>query len=143
MWQSRGGELGSRNGLSPSALAECRPTAVGRRREVLGAALPCGEARSRLRGPYRRGTPGAVLVDTARGVKDLLVVGTGSRAPFRRRTRPSLARYGLAHAACPLLVVAPLPLQTELGTVHRRSFFWQPLPSSPALFVLQEQERRR
>ncbi|WST50133.1 universal stress protein [Streptomyces avidinii] len=125
--QSPVGELGSRNGLSPSAPAECRTAAVERLREVLGTAFRAAKPGVALTGLTVRGTPRAALVDTARGVEDLLLVGSGSRAPLRRLLRPSVARYCLAHAACPVLVVPPLPLQTELGTVHRRNFWRIPL----------------
>ncbi|MGY4387626.1 hypothetical protein ACVWXB_000925 [Streptomyces sp. TE12347] len=44
-WQPPGGELGSRNCLGPTALAECRAAVVERPREVLdtafGAVHPC------------------------------------------------------------------------------------------------------
>ncbi|MFF4425613.1 universal stress protein [Streptomyces avidinii] len=120
-WQSPGGELGSRNGLSPSALAECRTAAVERLREVLDTAFRAANPGVALAGLTVRGTPGAVLVDTARGVDDLLVVGTGSRTPLRRPLRPSVARYCLARTACPVLVVPPSPLQNELDAAHRRN----------------------
>lgn len=87
-WQSPGGELGSRNGLSPSALAECRTAAVERLREVLDTAFRAVKPGVALAGLTVRGKPGAVLVDTARGVEDLLVVGTGSRTPLRRLPHP-------------------------------------------------------
>ncbi|MGW1767708.1 universal stress protein [Streptomyces sp. NPDC002073] len=126
-WQSPGGELGSRNGLGPSALAECRAGAAERLREVLDAAFGTAEPGVTLAGLTIRGTPGAVLVDTARDPEDLLVVGTGSRAALRRLVRPSVARYCLAHAACPVLVVPPSPLQAELEVAHRRNFWRMPL----------------
>ncbi|WP_329376610.1 universal stress protein [Streptomyces sp. NBC_01351] len=113
-WQSPGGELGSRNGLSPSALAECRTAAVERLREVLGTAFRAAKPGVTLTGLTVRGTPpGAALVDTARGVEDHLVVGTGSRTPMRRLLRPSVACYCVAHAACPVLVVPPSPRRTS------------------------------
>ncbi|MFD6181899.1 universal stress protein [Streptomyces goshikiensis] len=120
-WQPPGGELGSRNGLGPSALAECRAAAVERLREVLDTAFGAVKPGVTLAGFTVRGTPGAALVDTARDPEDLLVVGTGSRTPLRRLVRPSVARYCLAHAACPVLAVPPSPLQAELESVHRRN----------------------
>ncbi|MFD9357884.1 hypothetical protein [Streptomyces sp. NPDC060031] len=60
-WQSPGGELGSRNGLSPSALAECRTAAVERLREVLDTAFRAANPGVALAGPVR-GTPGAALL---------------------------------------------------------------------------------
>ncbi|WP_405982400.1 universal stress protein [Streptomyces sp. NBC_00158] len=126
-WQPPGGELGSRNGLGPSALAECRATAVERLREVLDTAFGAAKPGVTLAGLTVRGTPGAALVDTAREPDDLLVVGTGSRGALRRLVRPSVARYCLAHAACPVLVVPPSPLQAELDVAHRRNLWRMPM----------------
>ncbi|MGW6572378.1 universal stress protein [Streptomyces sp. NPDC054945] len=126
-WQAPGGELGSRNGLGPAALAECRDTAAERLREVLDTAFSAVEPGVALVSLTVRGTPGAALVDTARDPEDLLVVGTGSRGVWRRLVRPSVARYCLAHAACPVLAVPPSPLQAELESVHRRNAWRMPL----------------
>lgn len=126
-WSSPGGELGNRNGLGTAALVECRAAAVERLREVLGAAFGAVRPGVTLAGLTVRGTPGAALVDVARGPDDLLVVGTGSRAPLRRLLRPSVARYCMLHAACPVLAVPPSPLQAQLESVHRRNVWRIPL----------------
>lgn len=126
-WQSPGGELGSRNGLGPHALAQCRAAAAERLREVLDTAFGAVKPGVTLEGITVRGTPGAALVDVARDPEDLLVVGTGSRAALRRLVRPSVAHHCLAHAACPVLVVPPSPLQAELDAAHRRNFWRMPL----------------
>ncbi|MFF2789951.1 universal stress protein [Streptomyces sp. NPDC058049] len=126
-WQPPGGELGSRNGLGPAALAECRAAAVERLREVLDTAFGAVRPGVALAGLTVRATPGAALVDTARDPEDLLVVGTGSRTVWRRLVRPSVARYCVAHAACPVLAVPPSPLQAELESVHRRNVWRIPL----------------
>ncbi|MFE2164028.1 universal stress protein [Streptomyces sp. NPDC059447] len=126
-WQPPGGELGSRNGLGPSALAQCRAAAVERLREILDTAFGAAKPGVTLAGLTVRGTPGPALVDTAREPDDLLVVGAGSRTLLRRLIRPSVARYCLAHAACPVLAVPPSPLQAELESVHRRNIWRVPL----------------
>lgn len=126
-WQPPGGELGSRNGRLPSALAEHRAAAVERLRDILDTAFGTAGPGVPLAGLTAHGTPGAALVSIARGPEDLLVVGTGPRTAFRRLVRPSVARHCLAHAACPVLVVPPSPLQTELEAVHRRNFWRRPL----------------
>jgi hypothetical protein len=40
---------------------------------------------------------------------------------------PSVARYCLAHAVCPVLALPPSPLSRELASVHRRIRLWLPL----------------
>ncbi|MFD6877291.1 MULTISPECIES: universal stress protein [unclassified Streptomyces] len=122
-WQAPGGELGSRGACNASALTDCRAAAVERLREVLDGAFGAAGPGVTLAGITVRATPGAALVDTARSPEDLLVVGTGSRNALRRLVRPSVARYCLAHAACPVLTVPPSPLQADLDEVHRRNFW--------------------
>ncbi|MFF4322898.1 universal stress protein [Streptomyces sp. NPDC001568] len=122
-WQAPGGELGGRGSCNVTALTSCRAAVVERLREVLDGAFGGAKPGVTLAGVTVRATPGAALVDTARRSEDLLVVGTGDRTPFRRFVRPSVARYCLAHAACPVLTVPPSPLQAELDAVHRRNFW--------------------
>lgn len=108
-------------------LVGCRDAAVERLREVLGTAFGEGPPDVTLAGLAVRATPGAALVDTVRGPDDLLVVGTGSRAPLTRALRPSVSRYCLAHAPCPVLAVPPSPLQADLDAMHRRIAWRRPL----------------
>ncbi|MFJ7158296.1 universal stress protein [Streptomyces sp. NPDC101118] len=104
-----------------------REAAVARLREILDEAFgPAGPGVT-LAGLTAVGTPGAVLVDVARAPDDVLVVGAGQRGPLRRVLRPSVARYCVARAACPVLVVPPSPLLAELGAVHRRNVWGLPL----------------
>lgn len=127
-WQPPGGGPGSRAACGHSVLTECRDAAVDRLRLILadfGACRP-GPAPA---GRVVRGTPGAALVDAARDPGDLLVVGTGSRGPLLRALRPSVVRYCLAHAPCPVLAVPPSPLQTGLDHLHRRGTWRVPLGS--------------
>jgi nucleotide-binding universal stress UspA family protein len=81
--------------------------------------------------PYRglvvRGTPGRALVETADRADDLLVVGPGCRGRLHRSLFPSVARYCLAHAVCPVLALPPSPLSRELASVHRRIRLGLPL----------------
>ncbi|WP_405452262.1 universal stress protein [Streptomyces erythrochromogenes] len=114
-WQSPGGEPGSRNGCGHAVLTQCRAAAADRLREALDAAFGGARPRVTVEGVTVRGTPGAALVDVAGDPEDLLVVGTGSRAALRRLVRPSVARYCLAHAPCPVLAVPPSPLQAALS----------------------------
>ncbi|WP_326586584.1 universal stress protein [Streptomyces sp. NBC_01294] len=112
-WQSPGGELGSRNGLSPSALAECRTAAVERLREILDTAFRAAKPGAALTGLTVRGTPGAALVDTARGMEDLLVVGTGSRTPLRRPCGPRWPATAWRAPPAPYSSCRPRPCRTS------------------------------
>ena len=62
-----------------------------------------------------RGETGPVLVDIAEQPGDLLVIGTGRRAPLGRALRKSVGRYCLAHARCPVLAVPPSALMDEMA----------------------------
>ncbi len=64
-----------------------------------------------------RGETGQVLVSTADRADDTLVIGVGRG----RRLLPSVARYCLRHATCPVLAVPRPALQRELESYHRRT----------------------
>ncbi|MFJ9643218.1 universal stress protein [Streptomyces sp. NPDC101206] len=55
------------------------------------------------------------------------MVGAGSHGPLLRLLRPSVARYCLAHAACPVLTVPPSPLQGRYAAARRRNAWRRPL----------------
>ncbi|WP_328761610.1 MULTISPECIES: universal stress protein [unclassified Streptomyces] len=124
-WQPPLDGPGARRGSGGTPLlAASRDAAVARLRDVLGSAFGTGAPGVTLAGLAVRGTPGAALLETVRDAGDLLVVGTGSRRPLLRALRPSVARYCLAHAPCPVLAVPPSPLQADLYAV-RRSIAWR------------------
>ncbi|MFI5617144.1 universal stress protein [Streptomyces sp. NPDC051567] len=126
-WQVPGGGLGSRSSCDTSMLMECRAAAVERLRETLDTAFGAARPGVTTAGLTVRGTPGPALVDTARASDDLLVVGAGPRGGLLGAVRPSVARYCLSHAPCPVLAVPPNPLQAELEAVHRRNAWRIPL----------------
>ncbi|MFG2292883.1 universal stress protein [Streptomyces sp. NPDC048603] len=126
-WQAPGGTMGSRHPCGISGLAHYRAAAVERLRGVLDTAFRADRPGVTLAGLTVRATAGAALVDTARDPDDLIVVGSGSRSWLRRLVRPSVARYCLAHAACPVLTVPPLALQAEFEAAHRRNVWRMPL----------------
>ncbi|MFE1820344.1 universal stress protein, partial [Streptomyces anulatus] len=78
-------------------------------------------------GRGRAPPPGAVLVEAAGSADGLLVVGTGSRRRWLSALRPSVARYCLAHAVCPVLAVPPNPLEAELAAVQSHSWTLPPM----------------
>ncbi|WP_327119141.1 universal stress protein [Streptomyces sp. NBC_01341] len=119
-WDVPGGGVGGRgpDTFSPS-LALHRADATARLRDALDLAFGIGGPGVSVTGLAVRGTPGAVLVDAARGPECVIVVGTGSGGALSRRLRPSVARYCLAHAPCPVLAVPPWPLLTGPAVAHR------------------------
>ncbi|MGP9023087.1 universal stress protein [Streptomyces sp. BR1] len=119
-WAPPGGELGHRSRPEPSLLGECTRLAGERLLQALDAAFGADGPSVPLKAVIVRGTPGGTLVQAADGPDDLLVVGAGSHNRLRRALRPSVARYCLAHASCPVLAVPHPPLQTELDAVQRR-----------------------
>ncbi|MEV7542496.1 universal stress protein [Streptomyces sp. NPDC089915] len=126
-WQAPDGGPGSRTSCGVPVSALCRSAAADRLREVLGSAFGAGTPALTVTGLTVRGTAGAALVDVARDPDDLLVVGSGPRGPLRRLLRPSVTRYVLAHAACPVLTVPPSPLRAAYEAAHRRNSWRLPL----------------
>ncbi|NEB81294.1 universal stress protein [Streptomyces sp. SID14478] len=119
-WCPPGGELGHRGTPSATVLGACRRAAGEQLLLALDAAFGPAVPGVALKGIVVRGTPGAALVEAAAGPDDLLVLGAGARGRLRRALHPSVSRYCLAHAACPVLAVPPSPLQHALDSAHRR-----------------------
>ncbi|QES12201.1 universal stress protein [Streptomyces venezuelae] len=119
-WQPPGGGPGSRTACGPSVLTDHRNTTAALLREILDAFRE-GRPDVAPVGRIVRNTPGVALVDAVGDPGDLLVVGTGSRGPLLRALRPSVARYCMAHAPCPVLAVPPSPLQADLEALDRRN----------------------
>lgn len=116
-WQLPGGGLGGRATYGTAALREHREAAVEELRTLLDGAFAVRRPGVVLSGLAVRGEPGPVLVEAAGSADGLLVVGAGSRGRWLPALRPSVARYCLAHAACPVLAVPPNPLEAELAAV--------------------------
>ena len=118
-WEPPGGELAHGRSMLAPPVADLRRAAADRLLAVLDAAF--GEAGPGVpfRGLVVRGTAGRALVETADRPDDLLVVGAGPRGPLRALC-PSVTRYCVTHAACPVLTVPPSPLESELASLHRR-----------------------
>ncbi|MFI7235515.1 universal stress protein [Streptomyces cyaneofuscatus] len=127
-WQLPGGGLGGRATYGAAVLRECREAAVEDLRTILDSAFAVRRPGVTLSGFTVRGEPGAVLVEAARSSEDLLVVGTGPRGRWLPGIRPSVTRYCLEHATCPVLAVPPNPLEAELTAA--RGAVWH-LPHMP------------
>ncbi|MCS0603646.1 universal stress protein [Streptomyces sp. LP11] len=121
-WEAPEGDLAARRFPATSALLPewerlARERLEGALRDVFGdagAGLP-GQAL------VVRGAPGPALVRIAGRGGDLLVIGAGGRGRLHRALWPSVSRYCLARAACPVLAVPPSPLHAALTAVHRRN----------------------
>ncbi|MFF2727984.1 universal stress protein [Streptomyces sp. NPDC058008] len=121
-WDAPGAGAGGRHLTGPApSLSVFREDAAERLRRSLGAAFGAAGAGVPLTGRAVRGTPGAALVDIADDQDCVIVVGTGSRGAAHRLLWPSVARYCLAHAPCPVLALPPSPLRAGLAAVHRRN----------------------
>ncbi|MEU9121577.1 universal stress protein [Streptomyces sp. NPDC048506] len=127
-WEPPGGGVPHRGGPCPPSLtATWRRLAGERLLEALDTAFGSvgpGVVLQRLVAP---GTPGKVLLAAADRSDDLLVVGAGARGRLRRAVWPSVSRYCVAHAHCPVLTVPPSPLHHALDTAHRRNAWKLPL----------------
>ncbi len=127
-WEPPGGDIPHRGGTCPPRLhATWQQMAIERLREAVDAAFGSVEPGVPLRGLVVRGHPGKVLIETADRVDDLLVVGAGARGRLRRAVWPSVSRYCVAHAHCPVLAVPPSPLHQAFDTVRRRNVWKLPL----------------
>ncbi|MFJ9822436.1 universal stress protein [Streptomyces sp. NPDC101151] len=121
-WEPPGGDLTARRSPAAAVMIPewerlARERLFGALREVFGGTdtgLP-GQAL------VARGAPGRALVQIADREDDLLVVGAGRRGRLHRALSPSVGRYCLARATCPVLAVPPSPLQAALAAVHRRN----------------------
>ncbi|MDH6605086.1 nucleotide-binding universal stress UspA family protein [Streptomyces sp. SAI-208] len=120
-WEPPGGEFAVRRSPATALMVGqweqlARERLLTALREVFGGT----DLGVPLRAVIARGAAGPALVQTAGREDDLLMLGAGRRG-LRRALRPSVSRYCLAHATCPVLAVPPSPLQSDLAAVHRRN----------------------
>ncbi|MFI6558629.1 universal stress protein [Streptomyces sp. NPDC050534] len=123
-WEPPGGELAARRSPASALMAGewqhlARERLLAALDDVFGDSGP-GVPMSAL---VVRGAPGRALVETADRETDVLIVGAGRRSPLHRALAPSVSRYCLAHATCPVLAVPPSPLESQLTAVHRRNIW--------------------
>ncbi|MGD3109885.1 universal stress protein [Streptomyces sp. YGL11-2] len=126
-WEPPGGDIAHRGGPSPEPLAAWRRMAVDRLADALDTAFGSAGPGVPLERLVVQGKPGGVLLEAADRPHDLLVVGAGARGRIRRALWPSVARYCLARACCPVLAVPPSPLHRAFHTMHRRNTWKLPL----------------
>jgi nucleotide-binding universal stress UspA family protein len=127
-WDTPGGELTAHRPAGTEPLLDewrrpARRALLTVLHETFGTAGPGVPMRAVL----GRGPAGRTLVHIADRAGDLLVVGAGRRGRLRRLLSPSVSRYCIAHAACPVLAVPPSPLAADWKAAHRRNALRLPL----------------
>jgi nucleotide-binding universal stress UspA family protein len=109
-WTPPGGEIADRR----HPCAELRAIWVRHAWQRLWEAIDLGiggpPAAQRFAPQVLRGQTGAVLTRIADQGGDVLIVGTGRHGALRRLSSCRVARYCLAHAACPVIAVPPAEL---------------------------------
>ncbi|MFD4370931.1 universal stress protein [Streptomyces sp. NPDC058486] len=123
-WQPPDGGTAQRHVVSPPAI-DFRRAAEDRLLETIDAAFGSAGPGVPWQGVVARGLPGPALVESADRAGDLLVVGAGRRGGLRRLLGPSVVRYCVTHADCPVLAVPPSPLLDDLADAHRRLTPWR------------------
>ncbi|MET7389990.1 universal stress protein [Streptomyces sp. NPDC005529] len=126
-WEPPGGTYGYRRAICPPPVENLRQDAGRRLLDALGSAFGPDGPEVPFQAVVVQGAAGPALVESAAGEGDLLVVGAGGRGPLRRALFPSVARYCLARAGCPVLAVPPSPLVSDLAAVRRRIGLHLPL----------------
>ncbi|UKY47768.1 universal stress protein [Streptomyces inhibens] len=126
-WEPPGGDIAHRGGSCPAPMAAWRQMACERLLSTLDAAFGSAGPGVSLEPLVVLGKPGKVLLEAADRTDDLLVIGAGARGKLRRAVWPSVARYCVARACCPVLTVPPSPLHHALDAVHRRNVWKRPL----------------
>jgi nucleotide-binding universal stress UspA family protein len=118
-WTPPDGEAAYRHSPCPPMLREWEREAAGRLDTAFEQAFGGYPAGLRTRAVVARGPAGQILVSAADAPGDLLVVGAGRRGRVRRVLHGSVARYCLAHAACPVVAVPPSQLLSVLERAAR------------------------
>jgi nucleotide-binding universal stress UspA family protein len=109
-WVPPGGELADRRCPSPHLRQIWRDAAAQELRDALDLAFGGRPADVTVQPAVVRGEAGPVLVAAAAEPGDLLVIGAGDRGPVRRWLGGRVARFCVAHAACPVIAVPPAEL---------------------------------
>jgi len=109
-WVPPGGDLADRRFPSAALRQAWHEAATQRLTDAIELAFGCQPDDIVLRPAVLRGEPGRVLVAAASEPGDLLIVGTGRRGLIERMMTSGVARFCVAHAACPVVAVPPSTL---------------------------------
>jgi nucleotide-binding universal stress UspA family protein len=123
VWVPVGGELAYRRAPCPPLLQLWREDAKQRLANAFEEAFGGYPADVEVQPQVVRGQTGATLVQAAGRDGALLVIGSGHRRLWRRRLHGPTARYCLAHATCPVVLVPPPDLMYERLRVRKAPFF--------------------
>jgi nucleotide-binding universal stress UspA family protein len=106
-WTPPGGEMADRRYPNPQLRAVWKQAAAVRLWRAIGLALGGQPDGLEFRPEIVKGEAGCALTQIAREPGDVLVIGAGRHGALRRLTGGHVARYSLAHAACPVVAVPP------------------------------------
>jgi nucleotide-binding universal stress UspA family protein len=130
MWAPVGGELAYHRAPCPEMLRMWRQQADQRLANAFDEAFGGHPADVVMRPEVLRAEAGAALVRAAASDGDLLVIGLGHRRLLHRRLHGPTARYCLAHATCPVVLVPPPDLMYDAERLSRRGWSNKPLPEA-------------
>jgi nucleotide-binding universal stress UspA family protein len=122
-WGPVGGELAYLRAPCAPLLQVWRREANQRMANAFEEAFGGYPADVEVRPQVVRGQPGSLRVQAAEDDGALLVIGSGHRRLLRRRWHGPTARYCLAHATCPVVLVPPPDLMYERLRVRKSPFF--------------------
>jgi nucleotide-binding universal stress UspA family protein len=119
-WSPVGGEYAYRRAPCGPLLKVWRENASQRLVTAFDEALGGYPHDVEVRPHVIRGEAGSVLAQVAADIGNLLVIGSGRRRMLSRRWQGPTARYCLAHATCPVLLVPPPELLYDADRLARR-----------------------
>lgn len=130
-WGPVGGELAYRRAPCWPLLKIWRQSASQRLTTAFDEAFGGYPSDVEMQPHVVRGTAGAVLVQVAADAgSSLLVVGSGHRRILRHRWHGPTARYCLARAPCPVVLVPPPELLHDTHRFRKRRWVNERLPGA-------------
>jgi nucleotide-binding universal stress UspA family protein len=114
-WQPPGGDRAARVQPAAGLMQAWRDIACQRLGDALAAVWGGPGPEPGVDPHVERGPAGWVLVSVADHPGDVLVIGAGHGGRLRRAARCHVVRYCVAKARCPVLLVPPPELVSEIG----------------------------